>query len=242
MTRTGLLIALAIAAAVGLVFAIAPALDLALVKPFYHPETGLWLAVGKSVARLRRAAAWLIALAAAPAFLGLLVKLVFPRRPMLIPGRAAVLMITTLALAPGLVTNVILKDHWGRPRPIDVTQFGGADQFVPWWDPRGGCPNNCSFVAGEASGAFWMLAPAMLCPPQWRVLATGAALTFGAAIGLLRMAGGGHFFTDVVFAGTFTFLIIWVIYGLLYRWRPTRTTDEAVEHLIERIARPRRSS
>jgi membrane-associated PAP2 superfamily phosphatase len=190
--------------------------------------------------RLRRAAAWLVALVAAPAFVALLVKLALPHRPMLIPGRAAVLIITTLALAPGLLTNVILKDHWGRPRPIDVTQFDGTDRFVPWWDPRGDCPSNCSFVGGEASGAFWTLAPAVLCPPQWRALATGAALAFGAAVGVLRMAGGGHFFTDIVFAGVFTFLIVWVVHGLLYRWRATRITDAAVERLIARMAWPRR--
>ena len=45
---------------------------------------------------------------------------------------------------------------------------------------------------------------------------------------------GGHFFTDTVFAGVFTFLIIWVVHGLIYRWPRTRTTDEAVERAIER--------
>ncbi len=239
MTRTGLLIALAVAVVVGLVFAIAPALDLELVAPFYDPGTGLWLAAGTGGLWLRRISAWIVAVAAAPAFVAVLVKLVAPRRPFLIPARAIVLMIATLALAPGIVTNVILKDHWGRPRPIDVTEFGGTDHFLPWWDPRGDCPNNCSFVGGEASGAFWTIAPAVLCPPQWRALATGGALAFGAAVGLLRMTGGGHFFTDVAFAGVFTFLIIWSVHGLLYRWRRTRITDAAVERWIERIARPR---
>ncbi|MEI9804295.1 MAG: hypothetical protein WDN48_07260 [Pseudolabrys sp.] len=64
-----------------------------------------------------------------------------------------------MALGPGLAVNVLLKDHWGRPRPIDVTQFGGMDKFVPWWDPRGACPNNCSFVSGDVAGAFWTIAP-----------------------------------------------------------------------------------
>ena len=163
MTRTGLLIALAVAA-VGrasmrrCLRLLLRSISGALVKPFYYPETGLWLAVGFPAARLRRAAAWVVALAAAPAFLALFFKLGFPRRPMLIPGRAAVLMITTLALAPGLVTNVILKDHWGRPRPIDVTQFGGTDRFVPCSGTRAAtASNNCSFIGGEASGAFWTL-------------------------------------------------------------------------------------
>jgi membrane-associated phospholipid phosphatase len=136
------------------------------------------------------------------------------------------------------VTNLILKDHWGRPRPIDVTTFGGDQQFVPWWDPRGACPDNCSFVAGEPSGAFWTLAPAALLPPPWRAPAYGAALVFGAGIGLVRMVGGGHFFTDVVFSGVFTFLLIWLVHGLLFRWRATRISDRAVERALERLALP----
>jgi lipid A 4'-phosphatase len=158
----------------------------------------------------------------------------------LIPGRAAVLMIATLALAPGVVANVVLKQHWGRPRPIDIVEFGGDQHFVPWWDPRGDCPDNCSFVAGEPSGAFWTLAPAALVPPAWRVVATAAALTFGTVIGLVRIAAGGHFFTDVVFSGVFTFLIIWLAHGLIYRWSATRISDRAVERALERLALPLR--
>jgi membrane-associated phospholipid phosphatase len=119
-----------------------------------------------------------------------------------------------------------------------VAQFGGEEHFVAWWDPRGDCPKNCSFVAGEPSGAFWTLAPAAMLPPPWRGLGTAAALIFGAAIGLLRMASGGHFLTDVVFAGVLTFLVIWLTHGLLYRWAATRITDEAVERALERVAMP----
>jgi lipid A 4'-phosphatase len=238
MTRTGLAIALAVAAVVGLLFGLYPQLDLRMSALFYDPRVpGAWTGIGGIPQTLRDAAGWAVALIAAPAFVALAVKLVLPRRPMLIPGRAAVLMIVTLALAPGLLTNVILKDRWGRPRPIDVTQFGGTDRFVPWWDPRGGCPKNCSFVAGEPSGAFWTLAPALLTPPHWRALATAGALAFGAGVGFLRLWGGGHFFSDVVFAGVFTFLVIWLAHGLLYRWRPTRITDPAVERAIERLRR-----
>ena len=89
---------------------------------------------------------------------------------MLIAGRAVVFLITTLALAPGLMANLILKDHWGRPRPYTITEFNGDAQFIPWWDPRGGCDANCSFVAGEGASSFWTLAPAALAPPAWRAL------------------------------------------------------------------------
>src|SRR5918999_1000400 len=122
MNRTGLAIALAVAAVVGLVFAIRPDLDLELAAPFFDPARhGFWRGFAPFYLRLRDAATWLIALVALPAGLALLLKLALPRRPMLIPGRAAVLMLVALALGPGVVTNLVLKEHWGRPRPIDVT-------------------------------------------------------------------------------------------------------------------------
>src|SRR5262245_46532621 len=130
MGRTGGLIALAIAAAVGLAFAFYPELDLKLAGLFYDPESPyLWVVAGYRQGRLRTAAAWLIALIAAPAFVAFAGRLILPRRPMWLPGRAVLLMIVTLALAPGLLANVVLKDHWGRPRPIDVTEFGGLSPF-----------------------------------------------------------------------------------------------------------------
>jgi membrane-associated PAP2 superfamily phosphatase len=236
MNRTGLVIALAVAAAVGLVFGIWPDLDLKLVAPFYDPDRGgFWRAYDVRYHRARDAATWLIALVAMPAIVALVVKLARPRRPLLIPGRAIILTLLTLALAPGLVANLIFKENWNRPRPIDVAEFKGDEHFRAWWDPRGDCPKNCSFVGGEASGAFWTLAPAAVVPVPWRAAAYGMALAFGAGVSALRMAAGAHFFTDVAFAGVFTFLVIWLVHGSLYRWPRTRIRDEAVEKVIERL-------
>jgi lipid A 4'-phosphatase len=53
-------------------------------------------------------------------------------------------------------------------------------------------------------------------------------------VGLLRMVAGAHFFSDVVFAGVFSFLVIWLAHGLLYRWRRTRTSDATVDGALER--------
>lgn len=237
MNRTGLSIVLAVAAVSGLILGLWPELDLALAAPFFDAARGgFWRSYDPFFLRLRDATTWIITLIALPAGLAVVLKLVRPHQPMLIPGRAAVLMLVTLALAPGVVANLLLKEHWHRPRPIDVEQFGGSEHFRPWWDPRGDCAKNCSFVAGEPSGAFWTLAPALLAPPAWRALATGAALVFGGAVGLLRMAAGAHFFSDVVFAGVFAFLVIWLTHGWLYRWRRTRVTEET----IERFLTPRR--
>jgi len=238
MNRTGLAIALLVGAAVGIVFAVWPQLDVAITRPFFNEQYKVFMAHYSLVARYAREFfQYTTTLLAAPAFIALIVKIVLPRRRMLISGRAMVYLIATLALGPGLLTNVILKDNWGRPRPIDVTEFNGAERFVPWWDPRGTCDKNCSFVAGEGSGAFWTFAPASLAPPAWRPLAFGAAAVFGAAAGGFRISGGAHFFSDVMFSGVFTFLVVWLMNGLLYRWR-TRITDEQVEAAIERVALP----
>jgi lipid A 4'-phosphatase len=229
MNRTGLAIALAIGAVVGAVFGVAPQLDLAVSALFYDPAAhGFAIWPWHWMDQVRDAASLLIALLVAPAFFAVLGKLLAPRRPMLIPGRAALFLIATLTLGPGIMTNGVFKEYSARMRPFDVTEFGGTHQFTPWWDPTGSCDTNCSFIAGEPSGAFWTLAPAALAPPQWRALAYAAALLFGATMSVARIAAGAHFFTDVVFAGVLTFLVIWTLYGLIYRWR-TRLSDAAIE-------------
>jgi len=239
MNRTGLIVALAIAAVVGLVFGFYPQLDLTISAPFHAIMRGsndFGLRVSDPVARARDGGLWVGTVLILPVLGALAVKLLLPKRKLLISGRAIVFLIATLALAPGLFVNVLLKDHWGRPRPIDVTQFGGDQHFVAWWDPRGDCPKNCSFVSGDVSGAFWTLAPATLAPPQWRAVAYGAALALGTGMAVLRIVAGAHFLTDTVFAGVFTFLIIWIVHGLIYRWPRTRLSDEAIERVLERFS------
>jgi membrane-associated PAP2 superfamily phosphatase len=239
MNRTGLVIALLIGAGVGVVFAVFPRLDFAISRNFFDEQLRVFPVQYSMVARnLRDLFTYVVAAIVAPAVVALALKTVLPRRPMLIAARAAVFMVVTLALAPGLMANVILKDHWSRPRPAEIIEFNGPEKFVPWWDPRGTCDKNCSFVAGEGAAGFWTLAPAALAPPALRPLTYGAALLFGAAAGLLRMSGGAHFFSDVMFSGVFTFLIIWFVHGLIYRWPATRLTDRQIESAIERLVMP----
>ena len=119
-----------------------------------------------------------------------------------------------------------------------VTQFNGPDQFVPWWDPRGACGRNCSFFSGEGATAFWTYAPAALTPPAWRPLAFAAATLFGVITSVLRMAFGGHFFTDVAAAGLVTFVVVWLAHGYIYRWPSTRLSDESVDAALGRLCWP----
>ena len=119
-----------------------------------------------------------------------------------------------------------------------MVEFNGQWQFKQWWESGGECPKNCSFFSGEAATAFWTYAPASLAPPAWRPLAYVGATLFGLATGGLRVAFGGHFASDVLVAGLVTFLLIWLVHGLLYRWPSTRTTDERIEAWLTWVAWP----
>jgi len=96
----------------------------------------------------------------------------------------------------------------------------------------------CLALVGLGVGLFQVpnLAQMMAAFPAVRQGVAGGlgflSRTLGSAVGVLRIAGGGHFFTDVVFAGVFMYLVIWAAYGLIYRWRPKRAdgkTDNPAE-------------
>jgi lipid A 4'-phosphatase len=242
MNRTGLIVTLTIAVVAGVAFGLYPEIDLSIARYFYAFEDAnhnmFAFRIYPPLMLARDVGLWVGAALVAPAVVALIVKLILPQRKLLISGRAVIFLISTMVLAPGLLVNVLLKDHWGRPRPIDVMQFEGTDRFVAWWDPRGSCPSNCSFVSGDVAGAFWAIAPAALAPPQWRAIAYGAAIALGTGMAAIRVMAGAHFPSDVIFAGIFTFLVVWTVYALLYRLPRTRLSDDDIEHALERVALP----
>jgi membrane-associated PAP2 superfamily phosphatase len=238
MHRTGLIVALAIGVMAGLVFGLMPSLDLRIAGLFYAVADGngnmfAWR-LSPALLTVHNIALKAGFILLAPVVVAIIWKLIAPRRPMLISSRAAVFLILTMLLGPGLLVNVALKDHWGRPRPIDVTQFGGQEHFVPWWDPRGDCPNNCSFVSGDVATVAWTFATAALVPGPWQPLAFAGAFVLTGFMAVIRMMAGAHFPSDTIFAGVFTFLLIWLAYALIYRWPATRLDDKVLE---ERLAR-----
>ncbi|MEW5726804.1 MAG: phosphatase PAP2 family protein [Pseudomonadota bacterium] len=131
--------------------------------------------------------------------------------------RVAAYLVLSLALGPGLVVNVILKDSWGRPRPSTILEFGGPNYFVPPLVITDQCDSNCSFSSGHGALGFWPVAFALLAPPRWRPHAIAAALAFGAMVGFVRIAQGGHFLSDVAFSAVITVGIIWWLYRRMIR-------------------------
>jgi lipid A 4'-phosphatase len=137
-------------------------------------------------------------------------------RPDRVPSSRAILFLAlTMLIGPGIIVNLVLKDHWHRPRPISTTEFGGPHAFRPPFTRDGACDKNCSFVSGEAASAFWLLAPASLAPPPYNVAAIAAALAVGVTTSALRMAFGAHFLSDVLFAGLFTLLLLQIMHAII---------------------------
>jgi membrane-associated phospholipid phosphatase len=189
---------LGITVAITVISLVGPNIDLALANLFYNP-TSFRRFVGIAnpyLIPLREHGMIAIGTCALIVILALMSYL--PGRLPSVPPRAAIALTLSLIIGPGIMVNGILKPYGGRPRPVEVTQFGGNLQFVDWWNPTGSCRSNCSFMSGEATTAAWMVGPAMLVPPPWRTVAIGAALVFAGVVGALRIVAGAHFFTDVL--------------------------------------------
>lgn len=212
--RIGLPVALLATALAAVVFAAWPRLDLA-TAALFHDSNGQFVARGWTINYLRRAGDLAPFVVYAAMVVAGALRQVALRG---LPGptlRGIAFLSVSFVLGPGLLVNVGLKDHAHRPRPGQVIEFGGKATFQPYYRFDGGCEVNCSFVSGEVSSAAWTLAPALLSPPALRPVAVAAAVAFAVAMSLLRIAAGGHFLSDAIFAVLFTMIVVLALHRLL---------------------------
>lgn len=182
--------------------ALVPAIDIAVSRLFFLSDQHIFLLRSHPFGEFVRKTLPVILFAVAGGFALLGVAAGLRRRPLLgVSPRSALFVVLALALGPGLVVNVVFKDNWGRPRPSTIAEFGGPNHYVSPLLPSDQCPDNCSFPSGHASLGFWLVAPALLAPVGQRRRWVAAALAFGLAVGVVRIAQGGHFLSDVAFSG-----------------------------------------
>lgn len=152
---------------------------------------------------------WLAAIAA------IVVALLHPGRPMPMRPSIAIFLIVTALAIPALVVNAGFKQNWARPRPVHVAEFAGRHPFKAWWDNSGACARNCSFMSGETSAAAMLVGAAMLAPLNLRPFAIGGAALFTLMVGLLRVAFGGHWLSDVLLGGSVSVLLMLVAHRII---------------------------
>lgn len=131
--------------------------------------------------------------------------------------RRAVASVLVVLLGVGLLVHNVFKDGWGRPRPADVHQFGGAKVYQAPLQYSAQCERNCSFVSGHAAAGFALIALGMFGSrrTRWRWWAIGAVA--GSVIGFARMVQGRHFLGDIVFCMLALWLVCVVLRALWLR-------------------------
>jgi lipid A 4'-phosphatase len=181
-------------------------LDIAIESCFYSPEKG-WF--------LRNMNPWdflyyygnipglLLASAGLVAFI-----LSFCYRRAVKYRKVALFLSLAMVLGSGLVVNTAFKHYWGRPRPRQILDFGGRHKYLPVWQ-RGIPGEGKSFPSGHASVAFYLFTPFFFLRgtrKKWAGLFLFLGMSYGILMGFTRMVQGGHFPSDVVWAGGFTYL------------------------------------
>jgi membrane-associated PAP2 superfamily phosphatase len=126
-------------------------------------------------------------------------------------------LILIMLLGPGLIVNGIFKAYWGRPRPRQITEFGGSSQYLTVWQ-KGVSGAGHSFPSGHASIGFYLFVLFFIFRKKNPKLAYGSllfALLFGILVGIIRIVQGGHFASDVMWAAGFVYLSSLIFYKIL---------------------------
>lgn len=207
-------------------FLIWPQFDLQITQNFYDAEHGGFFLRNHPVTE---AIYTLTHIAGAIIFIGLIASIItsfFVKNERLIKRKKHLVFLLSLCIfGPGLMVNLLFKDHWGRPRPRQVIEFGGDKQFEPPFAPSFSCSKCKSFVSGHSSVGFYFFGLALLARDRRWLIAPALA---GALIGSVRMVQGAHFFSDVLFSGW----VVWFCSILLYHWffKPeTSNTNKVIE-------------
>ena len=191
-------------------------LDLSVQRMFWSPEGGWQLADRAWVQFLYDYGTWPSLIVVG---IGLLAWLASFRMPRLRPiRRFGGFLALAMILGPGLVINVAFKDHFGRPRPKQIQEFGGSGAFRPLGEPTFHAGER-SFPSGHASMGFFWFAPGIYFWQRHRRVALGfaaLALLHGSLMSLGRMAQGAHWFSDSLWAAGMVYLCSWVLYRCVF--------------------------
>jgi len=179
----------------------------------------------------------LIAVVAVAAVLAIVWGTLSPARRML--RLYGLFFLLSIALGPGLIVNTVLKDHFGRPRPRNIVEFGGQKEYLPPLVP-GEQGVGKSFPCGHCSVGFILVVFYFLLRrkrPGSALAVLAAVLLFGTLLGIGRIAGGAHYASDVLWSGLISFGVGWVLYYFVLNI-PARE-DAYAAGRVAGVARPR---
>lgn len=133
--------------------------------------------------------------------------------------KKALYLVAVMIIGPGLIVNVIFKDNFGRPRPRDIVEFGGQQQYHQLLQSDWGNSGR-SFPCGHCSCAFYFFVFYFLLKGsrrKWLPYAgLGFGIGYGALMGIARIGQGGHFISDVMWSAGLVYLTAGGVYYLMY--------------------------
>lgn len=131
--------------------------------------------------------------------------------------RPALYIFLVILLGPGLVVNLVFKDHWGRPRPVHVTEFGGQYPYIPPLEI--GATGEKSFPCGHCSVSYVFFVLYFLSRKR-KLFYFLLTMMLALLMGLTRMSAGGHFISDILWSGYLVFFVSWLVYYGWYNRNP----------------------
>ncbi len=186
--------------------------DIQLQKPFYNSSDG-WFMKDSQPWRLLYKVGTIPGLMLAVSGIVLLI-LSFTKSKYLKYRKIGAFILLVMIIAPGVIVNAGFKDHWGRIRPRNIQEFNGKYEYIELWE-KGVTGKGKSFPCGHASMGFYFFVLFFLYRKTNRKAAVFwfiFAMVYGTLIGIARMAGGGHFASDVLWAGAFVYITCLILY------------------------------
>jgi lipid A 4'-phosphatase len=215
-------------------------LDIETVRPFYHAgledswpvrEHPIW-------SLFYRSAPWITASLAVAGATVFIIGVIRERSRRL--RWYGIFVLLCVAIGPGLIINVILKDHWGRPRPRQTVEFGGQYKYVQPLVPSPSHTPRKSFPCGHCSVGYLYAAGWWLwrrSHPRWAAVSLALGLSIGTLLGIGRMAAGAHFLSDAIWSALIAYGIA---HGLYYYILRIPAREDAQSTLYPLITHSRR--
>lgn len=123
-------------------------------------------------------------------------------------------ILLALILGPGALVHYVPKEVFDRPRPRAIVEFGGDKQYVAPFH-IGASGEGKSFVSGHASTGFFFSCLALVATRRRKTL-YASGIVLGLIIGAGRILQGGHFLSDVIFAGVLVLMVNHALHWLIF--------------------------
>lgn len=193
-------------------------IDMQIQRFFYHADSGWWLAehsLVQFIYHYGNIPALLLVFGAI-----ILLGLSYGSAKYVKWRKIGLFIVLCLAIGPGLIVNTVLKDNWGRPRPRNLSEFGGKYQYekILSIDPES---DGKSFPCGHATMGYFLFVPwfvfraSTVRKRKFAIAFLWIGIVYGIGIGIVRIIQGGHFASDVLWAGPVVYLSAAFIFYLL---------------------------